>query len=94
MGSFATYQYLANRYVYDIVFPEDSEGGPSLVNRSVFAMADSGAPDGIKLDTRGNVYAGWWVSRAIDVGAGWLIFVLSFQLRWSTRVESAWHSPR
>ncbi len=35
--------------------------GPRLVNRSFFAMADSGAPDGIKCDTEGNVYAGWWV---------------------------------
>jgi sugar lactone lactonase YvrE len=50
---------LSHRYAYDIVFPEDIAGDPSLVNRSVFAMTDSGAPDGIKLDMSGNVYAGW-----------------------------------
>ena len=47
------------RYLYDIVFPSNLADGPTLVNRSVFAMTDSGAPDGIKLDTAGNVYAGW-----------------------------------
>lgn len=51
------------RYAYDIVFPEDVAGGPRLANRSVFAMTDSGAPDGIKLDTQGNVYAGWYVRK-------------------------------
>ncbi|GHJ86679.1 hypothetical protein NliqN6_3081 [Naganishia liquefaciens] len=45
-------------YLYDIVFPSNLADGPTLVNRSVFAMTDSGAPDGIKLDTAGNVYAG------------------------------------
>ncbi|KAG2129574.1 uncharacterized protein EDB93DRAFT_1182405 [Suillus bovinus] len=30
----------------------------SFMNRRVFAYSDSGAPDGIQLDTKGNVYAG------------------------------------
>ncbi|KAG1883854.1 calcium-dependent phosphotriesterase [Suillus subluteus] len=30
----------------------------SFTNRRVFAYADSGGPDGIQLDTKGNVYAG------------------------------------
>jgi len=29
-----------------------------LANRRLFAMADSGIPDGIKCDTAGNVYSG------------------------------------
>jgi gluconolactonase len=33
-------------------------GQPSLVNRRLFAMADTGIPDGIKCDTVGNVYSG------------------------------------
>ena len=31
---------------------------PFLTNRRVFAFADTGAPDGIKCDMEGNVYAG------------------------------------
>ena len=31
---------------------------PALVNKRLFAFADSGAPDGIKVDTEGNVYGG------------------------------------
>jgi gluconolactonase len=33
-------------------------GQPFLVNRRLFAMADVGVPDGIKVDTDGNVYSG------------------------------------
>jgi len=33
-------------------------GQPFLVNRRLFAMADTGIPDGIKCDTDGNVYSG------------------------------------
>lgn len=32
--------------------------GPFLVNRRLFSFAESGCPDGIKCDTRGNVYSG------------------------------------
>ena len=33
-------------------------GGTFLTNRRVFAMADTGIPDGIKCDMDGNVYSG------------------------------------
>ncbi|OTB05349.1 hypothetical protein M426DRAFT_72879 [Hypoxylon sp. CI-4A] len=42
-------------YALDIVYYHDQ---PSLVNRRLFAMADAGIPDGIKCDTKGNVYSG------------------------------------
>lgn len=32
--------------------------GPFLINRRLFAFADSGCPDGIKADKKGNVYSG------------------------------------
>jgi len=42
-------------YAFDIVIINES---PFLINRRVFAMADVGAPDGIKCDVYGNVYSG------------------------------------
>ncbi|MCJ1401835.1 hypothetical protein MMC11_005052 [Xylographa trunciseda] len=36
----------------------DTDAAPFLVNRRVFAHADSGVPDGVKCDVHGNVYAG------------------------------------
>lgn len=33
-------------------------GQPFLTNRRLFAMADTGIPDGIKCDMDGNVYSG------------------------------------
>lgn len=33
-------------------------GQPFLTNRRLFAMADTGIPDGIKCDVHGNVYSG------------------------------------
>ncbi|KAG6011003.1 hypothetical protein E4U21_000034 [Claviceps maximensis] len=42
-------------YAFDI---HTSAGQPFLTNRRVFAMPDTGVPDGIKCDLRGNVYAG------------------------------------
>ncbi|KAH8432478.1 SMP-30/gluconolactonase/LRE family protein [Aspergillus melleus] len=42
-------------YAYDLT---TSHNEPFLTNRRVFAMADTGIPDGIKVDTNGNVYAG------------------------------------
>lgn len=42
----------ANIYAFDI-----SKDGKSLVNRRLFAVANSGIPDGIHCDTDGNVYA-------------------------------------
>lgn len=43
------------RYAFDVV---RRGGADFLANRRTFAMADTGAPDGIKCDTLGNVYAG------------------------------------
>jgi gluconolactonase len=44
-------------YAFDVVFKKGwSE--PFLANRRVFAYAPGKVPDGIKCDTRGNVYAG------------------------------------
>eukprot|EP00775_Hariotina_reticulata_P011781 gene11781-11926_t len=48
-------------YVYDVAtLPAAGGRGvlPLLRNRRTFAVADAGVPDGIKLDSRGNVYAG------------------------------------
>jgi len=45
----------ATIYAFDIVIISES---PFLINRRVFAMADTGAPDGIKCDVYGNVYSG------------------------------------
>ncbi|PYI16981.1 calcium-dependent phosphotriesterase [Aspergillus violaceofuscus CBS 115571] len=45
----------ATIYAFDVT---TIHGEPFLTNRRVFAMADDGVPDGIKVDQRGNVYAG------------------------------------
>ncbi|RAK75422.1 SMP-30/gluconolactonase/LRE family protein [Aspergillus fijiensis CBS 313.89] len=45
----------ATIYAFDVTA---INGEPFLVNRRVFAMADEGVPDGIKVDIHGNVYAG------------------------------------
>lgn len=42
-------------YAFDVA---TYSGQPFLINRRVFAMADTGIPDGIKCDTNGNVYSG------------------------------------
>ncbi|ROV96503.1 hypothetical protein VMCG_07804 [Cytospora schulzeri] len=42
-------------YVFDLAY---YSGQPFLVNRRLFAMADTGIPDGIKCDVNGNVYSG------------------------------------
>lgn len=42
-------------YAFDVVV---RHGAPFLINRRVFAYSDTGAPDGIKCDTDGNVYSG------------------------------------
>lgn len=41
-------------YAFDVV----AKPGPFLANRRLFAFADGGWPDGIKCDTKGNVYSG------------------------------------
>jgi gluconolactonase len=43
------------RYAFDVI---KRSGQPFLTGRRLFAMADKGAPDGIKCDMRGNVYSG------------------------------------
>ncbi|KAL8951358.1 MAG: hypothetical protein Q9222_002659 [Ikaeria aurantiellina] len=45
----------ATVYAYSVYWTNDQ---PYLTNRRVFAYADTGAPDGIKCDVYGNVYAG------------------------------------
>uniref|UniRef100_L2FV76 Gluconolactonase n=1 Tax=Colletotrichum fructicola (strain Nara gc5) TaxID=1213859 RepID=L2FV76_COLFN len=42
-------------YAFDLV---SYSGQPFLTNRRLFAMADTGIPDGIKCDIHGNVYSG------------------------------------
>ncbi|KAG5947920.1 hypothetical protein E4U59_006170 [Claviceps monticola] len=42
-------------YAFDVTF---YAGEPFLTNRRLFAMADTGIPDGIKCDVYGNVYSG------------------------------------
>ncbi|KAL4936703.1 hypothetical protein BDV06DRAFT_88766 [Aspergillus oleicola] len=45
----------ATIYAYDIA---TYSGGPFLINRRVFAYTESGIPDGVKVDSEGNVYSG------------------------------------
>jgi gluconolactonase len=45
----------SRRYAFDV---QIYSGQPFLVNRRLFAMADTGVPDGIKCDVNGNVYSG------------------------------------
>ncbi|CEL56937.1 hypothetical protein RSOLAG1IB_08215 [Rhizoctonia solani AG-1 IB] len=49
-------------YAYDVIHPEPGSDAttdpPALVNKRLFAFADNVAPDGIKVDTEGNVYGG------------------------------------
>ncbi|KAB2580440.1 Gluconolactonase [Lasiodiplodia theobromae] len=42
-------------YAFDVTY---YSGQPFLTNRRLFAFADSGIPDGIKVDMDGNVYSG------------------------------------
>lgn len=44
-----------DRYAFDVI---ERHGQPFLANRRLFALADTGIPDGIKCDTLGNVYSG------------------------------------
>lgn len=44
----------AGIYAFDVV----NSPGPFLVNKRLFAFAPVGAPDGIKVDSQGNVWAG------------------------------------
>ena len=52
---------VATIYAYDVVKSHksaQSTGRHILLNKRVFAFADCGAPDGIKVDLDGNVYSG------------------------------------
>lgn len=42
-------------YAFDVAY---YSGQPFLTNRRLFAFADRGIPDGIKVDMQGNVYSG------------------------------------
>lgn len=42
-------------YAFDVV---TKNGQPYLINKRMFAMPQVGIPDGIKVDSKGNVYAG------------------------------------
>ena len=44
-----------DRYAFDIIYRHKQ---PFLANRRLFAMPDTGVPDGIKCDEAGNVYSG------------------------------------
>lgn len=69
-------------YAFDITYPHSSalpipgrdKGEPFLTNRRLFSFASGGWPDGIKCDTRGNVYSGTgdgisvWNSSGILIG--------------------------
>lgn len=57
-------------YIFDVV---KKDGKPSLGNRRTFAVADNGIPDGLKVDTNGNVYAGQGDGVAIFNKRGTLI---------------------
>lgn len=43
------------RYAYDII---TRSGSHFIANKRLFAMCDTGIPDGIKSDTKGNIYSG------------------------------------
>ncbi|ANB15902.1 hypothetical protein AWJ20_3546 [Sugiyamaella lignohabitans] len=67
----------ATIYAYDVVLSPYSNRNRKpyiLQNKRVFAFADCGAPDGIKVDTEGNVYSGCedgvqvWNSDGILIG--------------------------
>ena len=60
--------FSCNSYQYDV------DETQSFTNRRVFAYTDSGIPDGIQLDTVGNVYSGCgdgiqvWCSKGTLIG--------------------------
>ncbi|RTE71992.1 hypothetical protein BHE90_013606 [Fusarium euwallaceae] len=54
-GQSVDYGRAASIYAFDVI---QSHGQPFLANRRLFALADTGTPDGIKCDTLGNVYSG------------------------------------
>lgn len=57
-------------YAFDVLERDETL---YLINRRVFAYVDCGAPDGIKCDTKGNVYSGCFDGVHIWDQSGWLI---------------------
>lgn len=56
-------------YAYDVL----TNPGPFLANKRAFAFAPAGIPDGIKVDTKGNVWSGTSAGVAVWNSAGLLI---------------------
>ncbi|KAJ3545315.1 hypothetical protein NM208_g2572 [Fusarium decemcellulare] len=54
-GQSVDYSRAASIYAFDVI---ERHKQPFLANRRLFALADTGIPDGIKCDTLGNVYSG------------------------------------
>ncbi|KAI8680758.1 SGL domain-containing protein [Fusarium sp. Ph1] len=54
-GQSVDYGRAASIYAFDVI---QRHGQPFLANRRLFALADTGIPDGVKCDTLGNVYSG------------------------------------
>jgi gluconolactonase len=69
-------------YAFDVVTTKSGKSGsffPTLRNRRTFAVAETGLPDGIKLDVQGNVYTG--------TGAGVEVFAPSGKRLGSILIE-------
>ncbi|KAK6827521.1 SMP-30/Gluconolaconase/LRE-like region [Apiospora arundinis] len=58
----------ATIYAFDVM-----DGGPFLANRRVFAYAPKGFPDGVRVDSQGNVWSGVGSGLAVWNRAGTLI---------------------
>ncbi|KAF5004754.1 hypothetical protein FDECE_8744 [Fusarium decemcellulare] len=54
-GQSVNYSRAASIYAFDVI---ERQKQPFLANRRLFALADTGIPDGIKCNTLGNVYSG------------------------------------
>lgn len=65
----------ATIYAYDVIHTPSSTNTtqPFLTNRRIFAFATVGIPDGIKCDTKGNVYCGTGAGVEVWNSAGSLI---------------------
>ena len=72
-----TVDYTGQRtvYAYDV---QSIGGGTFLGNRRVFAFIDTGGPDGLKVDTMGNVYVGIGGAVAVYNSGGELLGKILF----------------
>jgi hypothetical protein len=86
-------------YAYDVVHPaqgsDPTTNPPALINKRLFAFTDNVTPDGLKVDTEGNVYGGCF--DGVHVSDRYLILStflqnrkLTFQTRFGTRTERFW----